>query len=593
MKPPVRARSRGRVLTSSAVKVGSGEAGDAGAPRQEASWQSRALRYIDLVPELNYASRFYSRTLKQLRLFPATLSQEGQLEPITSGLPVDLLNRIRDPGGRHAQILSNYGRLMFATGEGNLFGYDLDSDDETWLFVWNDELSVEKDGTKIKKIIWEPTLGDKHEYSAAQAVVYRFWTPHPRRTGEADAPMRSIVEGNVGEELIKLTTAVLSTATTRATSGMLLIPAEISPPEPEVADDAVEEQGLVSDLGRHLEAQVDLAGTPAAVAPWLLEAAYDYIDRIRWVQMHDPQNDYMETTLRKEAVERIARGIDFPAEALTGLGSTNHWAALQILMDMWKSHGAPLAQQFCDDLTSSYLRGALREEEYPGWEDVVVAYDDAGVMMKPDTSDDADKAWDRGMISDKGYRAMKDIPETEDYVPSQEEKDLWLAVKMRDPSLLHGGVVAPPVEDDPQAGPPPAGPEGDSGRQTRVTSGSELLIELGLMRCRELAGIRILQRAKKVLPERMAALQEVPHSLIASVLGASTLKEIGLSSSMALVEGGADNLRSLLTVKGHSLDSAKEVGELVEMLAARTLFDETFPEVPGHFLVHLDTQEAA
>jgi hypothetical protein len=582
-------------LTSSAVKVGSGEAGDGGYGKgnHDMSWQSRALRYIDLVPELNYASRFYSRTLKQLRLYPATLDEQGKLKEIKSGIPVDLLNRIHDPGGRHAQILSNYGRLMFATGEGNLFGYDLGSDDETWLFVWNDELSVERDGQTIKKITWEPTVGDKHEYGPSSAVVYRFWTPHPRRTGEADSPMRSIVEGKVGEELISLTTAVLSTATTRATNGMLLIPAEISPPEPEVADDAVEEQGLVSDLGRHLEAQYELAGTPAAVAPWLLEAAYDYIDRIRWVQMHDPQNDYMETALRKEAVERIARGIDFPAEALTGLGGTNHWAALQILMDMWKSHGAPLAQQFCDDVTSSYYREALRVEGYDDWQNTVVAFDDAGVVQKPDRSDDADKAWDRGQISDEGYRSMKDIPP--EFAPSEEEKDLWLAVKMRDPSLIHGNQVAEPPQPDAAEGPAPAGPEGDSGRKTRVTAstGRELAaIELALMRCRELAGIRIHQQGKK-FPKNIALIANEPYGQVAATLGKGILKEMGFTNSLMLVLGGADNLRSLLQVKGHSQESADAIGEMVEMLAADTLCSCEFPEVPPHVLRYLEEKEAA
>lgn len=567
--------------------MGSGGASDK--TPTDTPWQSRALRYIDLIPELNYASRFYSRTLKQLRLFPAELNELGELTPITSGLPVDLLNRIRDPGGRHAQILSNYGRLMFATGEGNLFGYDLDTEEETWLFVWNEELKVEKDGDRIKSITWEPTVGDKHEYGPDEAVLYRFWTPHPRRTGEADSPMRSIVEGNVGEELIKLTTAVLSTATTRATSGMLLIPAEISPPEPEVADDAIEEQGLVSDLGRHLEAQVELAGSPAAVAPWLLEAAYDYIDRIRWVQMHDPQNDYMETALRKEAVERIARGIDFPAEALTGLGGTNHWAALQILMDMWRSHGAPLAQQFVDDLTSSYLRGALREENYPNWENIVVAFDEAGVVQKPDRADDADKAWDRGQISDEGYRAMKDIPDN--YAPSEEEKDWWLAVKMRDPSLIHGMVAAPPVEDDAQEGPAPPGPEGDSGRQTRVTAGNLPAIELALMRCRELAGIRIQQKGAK-FPNRIAAVKDEPLAQVAPALGKTIVKEMGFTNALSLVSGGADNLRSLLKVKGYSDESAQALGDMVEMLAANTLYHVEFPEVPPH-LGQLGIQEAA
>lgn len=591
MALPARERPR-RVLTSSAVRLGSNDPG-AEKSRMDMPWQNRALAYIDLIPELNYASRFYSRSLKLLRLYPATLSQTGELKEIKTGLPVDLLNRIRDPGGRHAQILSNYGRLMFATGEGNLFGYDLRTEDETWLFVWNEELSVERDGNKIKKITWEPTVGDKREYGPEQAVVYRFWTPHPRRTGEADAPMRSIVEGNVAEELIKLTTTVLATATTRATSGMLLIPAEISPPEPEVADDAVEEQGLISDLGRHLEGQIEHAGSPAAVAPWLLEAAYDYIDRIRWVQMHDPQTDYLETALRKEAVERIARGIDFPAEALTGLGTTNHWAAMQILLDMWKSHGAPLAQQFCDDLTSSYYRPALKEAEYGDWEDTVVAFDDAGVVTKTDRSDDADKAWDRGQISDEGYRAMKDIPDN--FAPSEEEKNFWLAVKMRDPSLIHGEQVAPAVEPNPEEGPATPGPEGDSGRQTRVTAsanGDIAAIELALMHCRSLAGIRINQKQRQ-FPEQVASVANTPLAQVAPSLGKKVLKQMGFTNPLALVSGGADNFRSLLKVKGYSEEAAQAVCDMVEMFAANTLFLAEFPEVPPHFLRQLAIQEAA
>lgn len=558
------------------------------------AWQARALRYIDLVPELNYSSRFYSRTLKQLRLFPAKVDDQGELVPIESGVPVDLLNRIRDPGGRHAQILSNYGRLMFATGEGNLFGYDLGTELETWLFVWNDELKVEKNGPTIKKIIWEPAVGEKHEYGPTEAVVYRFWTSHPRRTGEADSPMRSIVEGDVAEELIALTRAVKSTATTRATNGILLIPSEISPPEPETADDSIEDQGLISQLGAHYEAQVEQAGSPAAVAPWLLEASYDYLDRIRWVQTHDPQNDYLESALRKEAVERIARGIDFPPEALLGLGSTNHWAALQILLDMWKSHGQPLAQQFCDDLTSSYMRQALRDEGYADWQNVVVTYDDAGVVMKPDRSDDADKAWDRGQISDEGYRAMKDIPDS--FAPNEEERDLWLAVKLREPALLHGGVIAPPVQASPAEGPPPVGPEGDSGRQTRVTAsaGRELAaIEVALMRCRELAGIRIRQKGMKKCPKYIESVADEPYSQVAFALGEGRLKEMGISNWIELVAGGSDNLLSLLRLKGYAEESVGELGKMIEVHAAKTLLASEFPKVPTHFLGQLELRAVA
>lgn len=38
-------------------------------------WQDRALTYVDQIPELNYASRFYARMLRQLRLYPAILDE--------------------------------------------------------------------------------------------------------------------------------------------------------------------------------------------------------------------------------------------------------------------------------------------------------------------------------------------------------------------------------------------------------------------------------------------------------------------------------------------------------------------------------------
>ena len=69
-------------------------------PRTSLPWQERALAYYDLIGELHFASQFYARALSQLRLFPAYRNPEdGTLEPIESGTPVDLLERVQDPGG--------------------------------------------------------------------------------------------------------------------------------------------------------------------------------------------------------------------------------------------------------------------------------------------------------------------------------------------------------------------------------------------------------------------------------------------------------------------------------------------------------------
>ena len=78
------------------------------------------------------------------------------------------------------------------------------------------------------------------------------------------------------------------------------------------------------------------------------------------------------------------------------------------------------------------------------------------------------------------------------------------------------------------------------------------VIELALMRCRELAGIRIHQKAKRHYPERLAFVDGVPFSDVAASLGETAVSEMGLGSAMTLVSGGADNLRSLLTVWGYA-----------------------------------------
>lgn len=538
-------------------------------------WQDQALKLIDLIPELDYASRQYAKLLSPLRLYPAKLGPDGKTEEIKSGPPVDVLNRIRDAGGGKAQILSSYGRLMLSTGEGNLFGYNLDRPDERWKFVWNDELKVERNkDNSIKKIVWTPTsTSNPREFAGEEAVVYKFWTPHPRRSGEATSPMRAIVEGRLGEELIALGLSVLATATTRTTGGILIVPQEIPPPPIDTDGDEDGENNWINLIAEHMEAQKENAGAAAAAAPYLMDPPAEYAEAIRLIELHNPQHDYLEQALRKEAIERMGRGMDFPAEVLTGIGQTNHWAAMQILMDLWRSHGAPMAQLFCGDLTAVYLQPALAEEEYPDWENTIVAYDESAVTVKPDRSDDAATALRLKAIGPSGFRKMLNIPD--EYAPTPEEE---AKMARREQS------GAPPPRDPARDGPEQPGPEGDSGRRSRTTSSERKLtvIDLALMRCRELAGIRIKQKAQRHHPDQLAFIDGIPFSDVAASLGEDVVKEMGIGGAMVLVSGGADNLRSLLCVWGHTRQQADIFAEVVEMRAASTLFEPGFPKLDDH-----------
>lgn len=552
-------------------------------------WQRRALEYIDRVPELSYSSRFYARMLRPLRIYPATIGDDGKPRAITTGPPVEILSRLKGRDGTPKSILSNYGRLMFATGEGNLLGVNLDTDDEYWSFVWLDEVEVETSANgSVKQIIHRPVSNnDEKTYGPEQARVYRMWTSHPRRSGEADSPMRSVLD--IAEELITLTQAVRSTAVSRTVAGLLLMPTEMAPlPAEPTGDEDEEADPFVDEMLEHLESQIEDVGSAAASAPWVIWGAYELLDRIRRVDLHDPQTDYMERDLRKEAVERMARGLDYPPEVLTGLSASNHWAAKQILDDMWRSHGAAVADQFTADINDAYLRPALRAIDYDNWEEVIVAYDESGVVIPPDQSGDADSAYDRGQISGDGYRMLKNIPDR--YKPSKEERDEYLAIKMRDISILTGEE---PARGGDEMIPPDPGPEGDSGRRTRVVSAAMELgaAEMALSRCRELAGIRIKQK-EKLCPECLADIAGQPNSMIAATIGPEAFECFSLTPQQA-VAGGADSLSSLLTDWGYDQTKASAIAKMVESYAARTLFKTGHPSLPSGFAAQLERAKEA
>lgn len=558
--------------------------------RKALTWQKRALAYLDLVPELSFSSRFYARMLRPLRIYPGYMLPDGRIDPILDGLPVDMINRLKGKDGTPKTILGNYGRLMFTTGEGVLLGLKIGTPDEYWSFVWSEEVDVESSGTEVLRIIHKPFgNADPTEYSPRDARAYKLWTPHPRRSGEADSPMRSVLE--IAEELIALTASVRSTATSRTVQGMLLMPSEMAPVPAEVTGDEDEQGDLfVDEMLMHLESQVEDAGSAAAAAPWVLWGAYELIDKIRMVQLHDPQTDYMERDLRKEAVERMARGMDFPAEFLMGLSTANHWAAKQILDDMWRSHGSGIADQFTGDINDAYLRPGLREAGFDRWEDVVIGYDESNVVVPADQSADADAAFDRGNISAVGYRKLKNIPEI--YAQDQDEHDEYLAIKLKDEGLI--GIEKPAEQPkDASDGPPPPGPEGDSGRKTRVVAASVEIgaAEMALARCRELAGIRIKQK-EKTCPEFFVGLDGQSNGTLLAEIGPEILDRLSMTA-LQLVNGGADTLSTVLEAWGYTPDRASKVSEMVESYAARTLFKVGHPTLPSGFAAQLERAKEA
>ena len=566
MALPVR-RSTGRALTASAVKLSARET--AYSKRLSQPWQLRALAYYDTIGEINFTAKFLARQISRVKFYPAKLLPDKTTEPITTGPPVDLLNLVQDPGGGCSQYQFDYGRLQFITGEGVLFGYDGGS---KWKFLWKDEVKRLETGEYVR-------LTFEQQETDEVGVGYRFWTPHPRWSDQPDAPMRAVQD--ICEELLILTLGVRATALTRLTNGIVKIPTQLSPnPLSAGMDEDPEQNPLLSDWIEHVSAQIDNPGSVEARIPFLIEGDYEYLDGVQWMKTHDPATDYMERDLRKEAIERLALSLDMSPEDLLGYTNANHWTGRQVQLDRWRMFGFNKAEQFATSLADAYLRPALRDEGYPDWEDVVIGFDDSQVVISPDRTEDALKAYAQGIINGKAAREALGWRESD--ALDGEEKDEFFALKLRAPELLEGGdPVALPARGplpsqngrDPEDGPPSPGT--NSGVSRRESMSASLVAgaaSMALHRCRELAGARIQLKCKECG-------DGAEKALVASVVGPSVAKD-----PAALVRGGADGFRALLQEWGVDAGQAAALQGQLEAYASRTLFEPACPDLPPGFV---------
>jgi hypothetical protein len=111
---------------------------------------------------------------------------------------------------------------------------------------------------------------------------------------------------------------------------------------------------------------------------------------------------------------------------------------------------------------------------------------------------------------------------------------------------------------------------------------------MALMRCRELAGARLMQRRhQRDCPECLEAAKDAPLSAVAPIVGQEGIRRLGLDA-FSLVEGGADTLKPLLASWGYSEAQISDLVTVIEVYAAKTVFDAETPSLPLAFMAQLE-----
>lgn len=564
-------RTPARALTASAARLTREQSSYS--KRLSQPWQLRSLGYYDSIGEINFTAKYLARQFSRVRFYPGRLLADQTIEPV-DGLPLDLLDQVQDPGGGRTQLQFDYARLDFITGEGVLFGY---AGGTKWKYLWKDELRrEERSGEYVR-------LDSQQQPTDETGVGYRFWTPHPRHSDVADAPMRAVQD--ICEELLVLTLSVRSTAYSRMTNGIFKMPQEVSPNPLVVGlDEDPQQNPFLADWIEHVTAAIEDPGSAAALVPFLMELPNDYLPNTGWERTHDPATDYMERELRTEAIKRLALSLDMSPEDLLGYTDSNHWTARAVQLDRWRMFGYPKAQQLANGLADAYLRPALELAGYDDPASIVVTFDDSQVVISPDRTEDALKAYAQGIINGQAARTALGWGEQDKL--DGEEKDEFLAIKLREPALLdgeglmlpaRGPMPAPSTKGNPLDGPPAPGTK--SGVSRRESLSASVRIEgaasLALQRCRELAGIRLRHKCSECGGD-------ADNSLVASVMGSKAVAD-----PVKLVSGGADGFHSLMREWGLSDSLAGSLKQTLEVYAARTLFQSALPDLPQGFIAQV------
>ena len=418
-------------LVASANKIDLTSEKDRAAHRKRwKSWQKRAWEYYDEIGEIWFAMNFGGNAMKKMIVVPAMITDNDKPPvPLEDGddwydETTELLSRMRGNDGTIGDLLKSMYICLATPGEGYLVITGMDTPQEEWNFYNSEQLFINSNGRWAIRQSELDHMGEELNSSGRKGGdhVVRIWRSHPRWKEDADSAMKAILMHC--DELLILSKQIRATGRSRLPAGVFLAPKEAHPPKPKQprntvgGSNAAEENPFVDDFITAMVTPVEDEASVASIAPtiFLVPAQYLKDDLYKYINFGREMDD-TAALQRKELIQRIANGIDMPADVLLGKSNMNHWSAWQVDDDTFKSHLEPDTMFMMSALTKAVLRQFLPDAP----QELVFWFNPQMVVSHPNKSADADEAFDRMAISWDAYRLAKGF--TEDDAPTPEEID--------------------------------------------------------------------------------------------------------------------------------------------------------------------------
>lgn len=521
------------------------------------NWQEQAWHFLDTIGELRYYVSWRSASVSRCRLIASELDPETG-KP-TGECSNDAVNRIvKDIAGGsigQSQMLKRLTVFLTAPGDGfvamivrdpsKTLGEDATpleaalaatmGTSEEWVTLSREEIRS-RGQNELQLALDDGTF---HLYDPDTDMLFRVWNPHPRRSQEADSPVRAALSACAE---IERTTATIDNASKSRLvgNGIVFVPQEMSLPA-QSAPTAELESGIpggsveggtpwapatTQDLQDLLYEVATTAykdqNSMAAFLPIIASVPGEWTKNVTHLKFDSTVSDTALKT-RDSAIRRLAMSLDVAPERLLGMGAnSNHWSAWAIGEDDVKIHIIPVLETIAAAMTQFILRPALEAEGIDP--DLYTVYHDTtGLTQDPDRKQEAKDAFDRGAMSREALLSYLGFDDTDGYDLTTREG--WIAIARDkaadDITLLPmlAELIGAGVENMKDATPPPvtrsvrtpetipvdaetepeepnkADEEGDGGTDKEVTAAAYGLAKLCVSRALELANKRRMSRA--------------------------------------------------------------------------------------------------
>lgn len=380
------------------------------------SWQDELWDYLDTIGEFGFAHWWLSQAIGRVRLIAAEkIPGQSEPRPLDKGPAAEHMAKIST-----SEIMGAFGLHIPLVGKAFLVGVEKPLLGEEWSVRSADEIrptgkgtfdqmlgmlrsARKRTGATGRRDVFQQQVAEGKWVTLENALVSEVKRDNPRYGWKSASASKSAIP--ILREISLYDRHIIATVVSRlAMNGILLFPSEMTFPARKEFKDAPDP--FIAEFVDHGSKSIKNPGTAGAALPFPMKVSSQFIDKIKHLPFASSLDERI-IEARKEAVSRLATTINVSRERIVGMGTVNHWGQWEIKDDEISMHIVPVVELIVNALTPNYLHAMLLADGQklttPAGNPIIAWYDTGELSAQPDLSQNAQSAYDAGLLSREAY----------------------------------------------------------------------------------------------------------------------------------------------------------------------------------------------